>query len=153
MLEQEWLVGQVIFNSGFCLGEFNVQLYHWREKIATRGLLADFFQLYLYINLYQDSIWAYYHLKAWKNNPDPQLPWINWSNWQSENLGWFDIHDPIDGFGPQKKSTSLQSTITPKHKHSRHFGKNSVLNPPFGGCSKNWSQCNLPITSNSQIIT
>ena len=108
MLEQEWLVGKVIFNSGFCLGEFNyVQLYHWREK-RNEGFAGRFFQLYLYINLYQDSIWAYYHLKAWKNNPDPQLPWISWSNWQSENLGWFDIHDPIDGFGPQKTYISAK---------------------------------------------
>ena len=83
-----------------------------------------------YINLYQDSIWAYYHLKAWKNNPDPQLPWINWSHWHSENFTWFVIHD----LG-HKKRTSLQSTITPKHK-LKAFWKEFPTKPPFGGFCK-----------------
>ena len=43
-----------------------------------------------------------------------------------------------------KKRTSLQSTMTPKHK-LKAFRKEFRTKPTIWGCSKNWSRCKLPI--------
>ena len=104
MLEQEWLVGQVIVNSRFCLGEFNyVQLYHWRE-ISQPGVCWQIFlnstHTSIFIRIQSGHIITSRHERT---TDSPKTSGDSTFTTQLMVLG-------------HKKRTSLQSTITPKHK-------------------------------------